>query len=209
MRTVAFIFFLLMASGSFARADSTTTSSIGVNGVDENLVHLINSNQEEWLSTIRSRHCAGYQAVLDEVKNRFDRRTEEQMRAAEWDLASVLVMAALDQAVQIGKMSKFCLVRIEDSEIHDSSTFILLTPKGDVAIGYEMAQSDWREGTAFTRWSDVHPKGFRYDMVYVRDYTGGYPAGYWEDEVVMPMQPRGTRCVGDPDMDDIWPECTP
>jgi hypothetical protein len=197
----------MMVVCSLARADSFAKSSS--NKVYDAVVHATDQQQEDWLMMVRTQHCDGYQAVLDEVKYRFDRRTEQQMRAAEWDLASVLVMAALDQAVQIGTMSKFCLVRIEDGQMDETSTFILLTPEGDVAIGYEMAQSDWREGTAYTRWSDVRPKGFRYDVLYVRDYTGGYPAGYWEDEVVMPMQPRGTRCVGDPDMDDIWPECIP
>ncbi len=206
MRSVAFILFMMVVC-SLARADSFAKSSS--NKVYDAVVHATDQQQEDWLMMVRTQHCDGYQAVLDEVKYRFDRRTEQQMRAAEWDLASVLVMAALDQAVQIGTMSKFCLVRIEDGQMDETSTFILLTPEGDVAIGYEMAQSDWREGTAYTRWSDVRPKGFRYDVLYVRDYTGGYPAGYWEDEVVMPMQPRGTRCVGDPDMDDIWPECIP
>lgn len=187
--------FVLAALSSFAAAgplvDPTTTAAVAAP-----FLRPLDGQLDAQFSAIRQRDCAGYRTVLREVQYRFQHRTPETIRAAEGNVAGAAAVESVERAVKRGDMSPACLVWAFDSVIGEDGVAVLLTPEGDVAIGYSLPDDDGRGGTAFTPWREVRPEGMVYDTITPDE---------WVSEIA--IDPVGNHCVGDPEFDSIWPEC--
>lgn len=136
----------------------------------------------------RTNECGGYQAVLSAIKVRFEKRTEQDVVAAESNYAYAVTIEVMYEAVRKGTMHYLCLAMVSNSEVSDTNLFVILTPIGDFAIGYDASiGKEEREAAAFTPWSKVDHEGWSFDTLAIADFTNGPSAKVYETMKEVPI----------------------
>lgn len=182
---------------SFLIIDRQVEVSVPV--VTGKFIVLSDSGQNNELQKVRATKCGAYGPVLNEIQYRFHDRTEQQVTAAEWDYAYVATLEVVREAVKEGSFHSSCLVMVSNSEVSETSKLVLITPDGDVVVGYDTPVNHWREGSAFTLWSNVDHESWHFDTLAIADFTNGMSAKVNDEMVEVPIAsilssaPRGQR----------------
>lgn len=179
MRTLTALLFIFASAFSIGHhnnwwesVDEMQVASIEKSVDDRDFVSPADEGFRHELNDIRAVECTGYQYVLREIGNRFAKRTEQQVAAAENDYAYILAIQVMTEAVEDGIMHYTCMPMVFNSEVSETNKFVLMTPEGDYVIGYEWSD-DWRNGSAYTPWSQVDHAGWGFDTIAFTDFTDG------------------------------------
>lgn len=178
MRTIGY--FIIVAVATLFAAMTVSAGPL-------DFIRLADADREQELRDLRTKKCAGYEAVLAEIQSRFGDRTEQAVFEAEWNYAYEVTLNVMQKAVKKGTMHPLCLAMVYDADVSETNVFVLLTPVGDFAIGYDAPINHWREGTALTRWSQVDQEGWGFDTFVIADLTNGLSAKAYEEMQEVPL----------------------